>query len=297
MQHSKTVLTYSRSALIERLLSRYGSVSEIEERARTLLAQQRQKQGYVAGNLINLLVQLQVDLCGSDFSDLVVAEADLRQVNLAGVNFQNADLATSIFSETLGIAMSIDISPNGQIVAVGDSSCMVYLWNIATHQLLATFEGHTGWVWSVVFSPDGNTLASSGSDTSVRLWDVQTHQCLRVLRGHQDSVRAIAFDKGGQYLASGSSDHTIHLWDVQTGECLRVLQGYTSGIFTLAFIPNAQQLIGGSFDQTIRIWDVQTGECLRVLRWRSNRSSVESAFRRVPASVARAYELGNFGTL
>ncbi|MCG5058660.1 MAG: pentapeptide repeat-containing protein [Limnoraphis sp. WC205] len=209
--------------VIERLLSRYGSVSEIEERARKLLAQQRQKPGYVAGNLINLLVQLQVDLCGSDFSDLVVAEADLRQVNLAGVNFQNADLATSIFSETLGIAMSIDISPNGQIVAVGDSSCMVYLWNIATHQLLATFEGHTGWVWSVVFSPDGNTLASSGSDTSVRLWDVQTHQCLRVLRGHQDSVRAIAFDKGGQYLASGSSDHTIHLWDVQTGECLRVL--------------------------------------------------------------------------
>jgi WD40 repeat protein len=83
----------------------------------------------------------------------------LRQVNLAGVNFQNADLATSIFSETLGIAISIDIIPNGQIVAVGDSSCMVYLWNIATHQLLATFEGHTGWVWSVVpavFAPSAS---------------------------------------------------------------------------------------------------------------------------------------------
>lgn len=123
-------------------------------RSRQLLAQQRQKPGYVAGNLINLLVQIQVDLCGYDFSDLVIAEADLRQVNLAGVNFQNADLAKSIFSESLNSALSIDISPNGQIIAVGDSNSRVYLWNITTHQLLATFEGHTGWVWSVAFSPD-----------------------------------------------------------------------------------------------------------------------------------------------
>ncbi len=96
--------------VIERLLSRFGSVSEIERRSRQLLAQQRQKPGYVAGNLINLLVKNRVDLRGSDFSELVVAEADLRQVNLAGVNFQNADLAKSIFSESLNSAMSIDMS-------------------------------------------------------------------------------------------------------------------------------------------------------------------------------------------
>ena len=54
--------------VIERLLSRFGSVSEIEDRARKLLVQQRQKPGYVAGNPINLLVQLQVDLYRFDFA-------------------------------------------------------------------------------------------------------------------------------------------------------------------------------------------------------------------------------------
>ncbi|YAF98750.1 MAG: pentapeptide repeat-containing protein [Nodularia sp. CChRGM 3473] len=74
------------------------------------------------------------------FSELVVQQTDLRQVNLAGVNFQNADLTKSIFSESLNSAMSIDISPDGEIVTVGDSSGLVYLWQIATTQLLATFE-------------------------------------------------------------------------------------------------------------------------------------------------------------
>ena len=218
--------------VIERLLCRFGSVSEIELRSRQLLVQQRQKPGYVAGNLINLLVQLHVDLRGSDFSDLMVQQADLRQVDLAGVSFQNADLAKSIFSESLSSAVSIDISSDGQMIAVGDSNSRVYLWNITTTQLLATFEGHTGWVWSVAFSPDGNTLASSGSDSSVRLWDVHQGQCLQVLTEHTGCVWSVAFSPDGQRLASGSDDQTVRLWNLQ-GECLHVLEGHHKSVYSV----------------------------------------------------------------
>lgn len=254
--------------LIEHLLSRFGSVSEIEERARKLLAQQRHKVGYAAGNLINLLVHNRVDLRGYDFSELVVAEADLRQVNLAEVNFQNADLTTSIFSETLGVAMSIDISPNGQIVAVGDSSCMVYLWNITTAQLLATFEGHTGWVWSVVFSPDGNILASSGSDTSVRLWDVSSGRCLRVLTGHTGGVWSMSFSPDGQRLASGSDDRTVRVWNLE-GECLHILKGHTQNVNSVHFCRDNQTLASGGHDTSIRIWNAIDGDCLGILQGHS----------------------------
>lgn len=47
---------------IERLLSRFGSVSEIEDSANKLLEQQRHKPGYIEANLLNLLVRLQVTL-------------------------------------------------------------------------------------------------------------------------------------------------------------------------------------------------------------------------------------------
>jgi WD40 repeat protein/transcriptional regulator with XRE-family HTH domain len=250
--------------VIERLLSLFGNVSELEGRSRQLLAQQGQKPGYIAGNLINLLVQLHVDLHDSDFSGLVVAEADLRQVNLAGVNFQNANLAKSIFSETLGMATSIDMSHDRQIVAVGNSSGSIYLWNIAATQLLATLEGHTGWVCSVAFSPDGNTLASSGSDAAVRLWDVQSGQCLRVLTEHTGGVWSVAFSPDGKRLASGGDDRTVRVWNL-AGECLQVLKGHRDSVYSVHFSPDAQTLASGSDDTSIRIWNPIDGNCLGVL--------------------------------
>lgn len=251
--------------VIEWLLSCYRNVSEVEDRAKLLLTQQRQKPGYAAGNLINLLVQLKVDLRGSDFSDLVVAEADLRQVNLAGVNFQNADLTKSIFSESLNSAMSIDISPDGQMIAVGDSSGLVYLWQISTTQLLATFEGHTSWVWSVAFSPDGQRLVSSGSDTSVRVWDVQSGQCLQVLTKHTGCVWSVSFSPDGQRFASGSDDQTVRVWNLQ-GDCLQVLKGHTKNVYSVHFSPDNQTLASGSKDESVRIWNLSNGDCLNVLQ-------------------------------
>lgn len=251
--------------VMEWLLSSYRSVSEVESRARQLLAQQRQQPGYVAGNLINLLVQLKVDLRGADFAELGVRQADLRQICLAGVSFQNADLTESIFSENLNSAMSIDISPNGQTIAVGDSSGLVYLWQIATAQLSATFIGHTSWVWSVVFSPDGKTLASSSGDTTVRLWDVPTGQCLRVLKAHTGCVWSVSFSPDGQQLASGSDDQTVRVWNLR-GDCLQVLKGHTKNVYSVHFSPHNHTLASGSKDATIRIWDAMSGTCLNVLQ-------------------------------
>lgn len=251
--------------VMEQLLSRFGSVAAIATQARQLLTQQGKKPGYVAGNLINLLVQLQVDLRGSDFSDLVVQQADLRQVDLAGVNFQNANLAKSVFSETLSLAMSIDLSPDGQAIAVGDSSGRIYLWNIATTQLFATFAGHTGWVWSVAFSPDGKMLASSSTDGSVRLWDVQNGRCLQVLTEHTDCVWSVSFSPDGQQLASSSEDKTVRLWNLE-GQCLHVLQGHIQSVYAVHFAPDQPTLASSSHDTTIRIWDVRDGNCLSVLQ-------------------------------
>lgn len=251
--------------VIERFLSCFGSVAAIEAQARHVLRQQRKHPGYAAGNLINLLVQLQVDLRGSDFSDLVVQQADLRQVDLTGVNFRDAAFAKTLFSETLSNAMSIDLRSDGQIIAVGASNGNIYLWNITTTQLLATFEGHTGWVWSVAFSPDGRTLASGSTDSSVRLWNVESGQCLQVLTEHTNCVWSVSFSPDGQQFASGSEDKTVRLWNLQ-GQCLRVLKGHSQSVYAAYFAPDQQTLASSSHDTTIQIWDVSNGNCLSILQ-------------------------------
>jgi WD40 repeat protein len=251
--------------VMERLLSQFSSVAAIAAQAKQLLRQQDKNSGYLAGNLINLLVQFQVDLRGSDFSDLVVQQADLRQVDLAGVNFQNATLAKTLFSEPLGLGMAIDFSPDGQILAAGDASGNIYLWNIATTQLLMTFAGHTGWIWSVAFNADGTTLASGSTDSTVRLWDVQSGRCLQVFTEHTASVWSVSFSPDGQRLASASEDRTVRLWNLQ-GQCLQILAGHTQSVYSVHFAPNQQTLASGSLDASIRIWNVDNGICLNALQ-------------------------------
>jgi WD40 repeat protein/transcriptional regulator with XRE-family HTH domain len=252
--------------IAEQLQVQFGTLKAVDRQLKAMIVRSAQlRSNYIAGNILNLLIHLQTDLTGCDFSELALWEADLRQVSLAGVNFQNADFTRSIFSETIGIAVAIDISPDGQIVVVGDSNGLVYLWKISTTQLIAIFEGHTSWVWSVAFSPDGNTLASSDSDGSVRLWDVQSRQCLQVLTGHTGCVWSVSFSPDGQRLASGGDDLTVRVWNLR-GQCLHVLEGHTKNVYSVHFSPDNQTLASGSKDTSIRIWNVQDGSCLGILQ-------------------------------
>lgn len=67
---------------------------------------------------------------------------------------------------------SLVVSPDGRMLAWGDTAGTVTLWDRAANQVRRRLNGHHTWVNSVAFSPDGKTLASGSADTTVLLWDV-----------------------------------------------------------------------------------------------------------------------------
>ncbi|MDM9385148.1 NB-ARC domain-containing protein [Chlorogloeopsis sp. ULAP01] len=260
--------------VVNGLLSVFRNKKGIEKHLTTVLVKQReespQEPGYTAGNILNLLKHIGTDLTGYDFSYLTVWQADLRKVNLHHVNFQNADLAKSVFSETFGGVMSVAFSPDGKLLAAGDSNGEIHLWRVANGQKLLILRGHANWVVSVAFSSDNKTLASGSSDCTIRLWDISTGGCQQIWQEHGGEVWSVVFSPDGEMIASGSDDYTLRLWQVSTGECLKIFRGHTSWVTSVAFSLDGQTLISGSDDHTIKFWNVSTEECLRTLEGHSD---------------------------
>ncbi len=254
--------------LITRLTSKF-EVSGVERRLENLLTMLREASpttsGYAAGNIINLLVHLHVDLQGSDFSGLTVRQAYLQRVPLRAVDFTSSDLAQTAFTDAFGSIFSVALNVSGAWLAAGTANGEIRIWTTSGATPFQTLHGHTEWVRAVSFSPVGHLLASGSEDLTVRIWNVQTGECSQILQGHNDTVYSVAFSPDGNLLASGSGDQTIRLWDVRTGQCILQLEGHESRVYSVAFSPDGNLLASGSGDQTIRLWDVNSGSKLRIL--------------------------------
>ena len=223
--------------------------------------------GYVGGNATTMLLRKdKTALEGKDLSSAVILGADFTNATLRHVNFAEANLANSDFTKIFGRVRSVIFSPDGKLLATGDSDGVVRLCEGSSGKEILTCKGHTNVVESVAFSPDGEILASGSYDKTIKLWDVKSGECLKVLHGHTESVMFVTFNPDGNILASGGFDGTIRLWDIRTGECLQILQDHTKVVFSVAFHPAGEMLASGSGDETLRLWNVDTGECLKTLQ-------------------------------
>ncbi len=126
-----------------------------------------------------------------------------------------------LYSVTQGAAVHhVDISPDSTLIASGDVSPVIRLWD-AQLEPLAELKGQS-MPTGLDFSPDGRLLASADG-ISIRLWDLSSRTERMTLKGHKEAILAIAFSPDGSLLASASRDSTLRLWEVSTGRVLIVL--------------------------------------------------------------------------
>jgi WD40 repeat protein len=140
------------------------------------------------------------------------------------------------------------LSPDGHILAVGEGTGKVGLWDVAKRKQLGQLP--TGFIFSgesnedgesngegesnedgvsedctdkLVFSPDGRTLVSvSGNPNEatgeVRFWDVASHKQLGQLSGYagySELAEGVVFSPDGHTIASIYEDE-VRIWDVKT---------------------------------------------------------------------------------
>src|SRR5439155_15467766 len=201
-----------------------------ERRLQKLLSQLHERSpqttGYAAGNILNLLVQLNVELQDYDFSYLPVRQAYLQDVLLRDVNFAYADMSGSVFSDNFGSIFSVALSQDGKWLAAGTANGEVRVWDANNAEAVLVLSGHTEWVRSVAFSPDGKCIASGSEDKTIRIWDINSGDCLNVLVEHEGTVYSVVFSPDGDSIASGSEDKTIRIWDINSGNTIPIRTKY-----------------------------------------------------------------------
>jgi WD40 repeat protein/tetratricopeptide (TPR) repeat protein len=160
-------------------------------------------------------------------------------------------------------------TPDGSVLALGDSLGGITLWDIATGLQRKALFAHVDSVEAIAFSPDGRKMASGSSDGKVVVWDTESAKQLHILSGHLDQVTSLAFSRpDGRLLATASDDGSVRLWDVSEGTQVRTLYGHVGGVKALAFGRDERQLATAGDDNRVVVWDATRGRVLYSLPFR-----------------------------
>ncbi|WP_419994276.1 helix-turn-helix domain-containing protein [Streptomyces boninensis] len=140
---------------------------------------------------------------------------------------------------TLGTPMALAFDPAGRLLAAGDDSGRVTLWNGTARHRLGTLPGtydsaaggSTEPVSGLAFSPDGSMLAVAGENGTLQLWDTESRQPLGgPLPTPGDSVLAVSFAPDGSRVravgnATGLRSYPVSAESVRRTVCERVGSG------------------------------------------------------------------------
>ena len=260
---AKDYIRESQTQLILKPISDYlqlhfNCILDIEHLCQRILTTfrnpHRDHPGYVAGNIINLLIYLKVDLSGYDFSRLTIRQAHLQGSQLPQVNFSQSNLATSRFTTALNNTLWVEFSKDGKLLFTSDSNGMVRMWSVPEGQELQSIAAHSAWAFAVRSTPDGKMLVTGGGDQTIKLWDIATGHCLKILVGHTTVIWIVSMSPDGRYIASSGMDQVVKIWDIQTGNCIQTLTGKGRAI---AFHPDSNLLALVDLDRTtIILWDI-----------------------------------------
>lgn len=181
-------------------------------------------------------------------------------------------------SQTVGerhISMT-RISPNGEMVAVGNWGGQVKLVEIPYLNETKSFRGHTNKISGLSWfpgamipekgvSPDSVNLASGGAEGLVNLWSLNQDTPLSTLQGHSQRVCRIEFHPSGRFIASASEDTSWRLWDVETTAEVLLQEGHSRGVYAISFNTDGSLLASGGLDSIGRIWDLRSGRTVMIL--------------------------------
>ena len=117
-------------------------------------------------------------------------------------------------------------SPDGTLLATGDSVGGIRIWDGDTGAARGEMKGHAKWVTAFAWEPfhlqerGRARLASSGKDGMVHVWDVMGQRVDLSLSAHVGTASCVRWGGSG-YIYTSGHDRLVRVWDSKSGGCLK----------------------------------------------------------------------------
>lgn len=164
----------------------------------------------------------------------------------------------------------------GNVLAIGNSSGVTQLWDVAQQKLVRSMGGHESRVTTLSWN---SYILSSGSRSGqIFHHDVRVAEHhVATLAGHSQEVCGLKWSPDGRLLASGGNDNQVNIWDSMNTTPVHTLTQHQAAVKAVAWCPWQNNLLatgGGTADRTIRLWNCTTGICLKDTTTNSQVSSI-----------------------
>ena len=156
---------------------------------------------------------------------------------------------------------SVDVSPDGQLVAVaGFHEVMLIEMPVGT--LRSRLVGISPRINSVRFSPSGDRLAAVGGTPGaageVQIWDVESDALLLSKPVTFDTLTGASWSPDGTKLAFGATDNVVRAIDATSGDQVLFQGAHEDWVRDTVFTPDGSHLISVARDMSCKLTEVAT---------------------------------------
>ena len=168
------------------------------------------------------------------------------------LGFEPGLVLEQVFSSA-GLVESVDISPDGKLVAASRYGGIIDLWDRSDKGKSRTLIGHKGRVFVLDFSKSGRLLASCGGDRTFRLWDVAAGRELRKFPVQEVGVLDVQISSDEKTLAVAREDGQISLWDIESGTRQGAPPAHRTRALSVAFSPDGKWVASGGGEGVVHV--------------------------------------------
>lgn len=140
----------------------------------------------------------------------------------------------------------------------------IRIWDVASEELIKSFEIHADTVESIALSPNNKTLLTASMDELSAVIDINllenTEELIdkqaKWLTQHVGRVLCTLYHPNGTYFVTGSEDKTIKVWNPETFNVLVNFDANDDAVYSLAYSVDENVIVSGSADNAVRTWRV-----------------------------------------